>query len=157
VGLIEERCSVQREREKVEQDVSSVRGGEYVPGTRPVLPIEKQRRRQRRRLSVGAVGASVMLGGTARTNRHCRRVGSSRRGRNPGAKILSCVRTVAAVPPDAPLWVVLELRMGKVPALVDIGAQFSCVHGDVAEYLYRKAEPCTFAWCPVTCWLADGR
>jgi hypothetical protein len=51
----------------------------------------------------------------------------------------------------------LELRVGKVPALVDTGAQFSCVRSDVAEYLYLRGEPCTFTLCRVTCSLADGR
>jgi hypothetical protein len=70
---------------------------------------------------------------------------------------MSCILTVAAVPPVAPLWVMLELRVGRVPALIDTGAQFSCVRSDVAEYFYLTCEPCTFTRCPVTFSLADGR
>jgi hypothetical protein len=29
----------------------------------------------------------------------------------------------------------LQLKVGKVPALVDTGAQFSCVRGNVAEFV----------------------
>ena len=47
--------------------------------------------------------------------------------------------------------------MGKVPALVDTGAQFSCVRADVAESLYLNGEPCAFTACSVNCLLADGR
>jgi len=50
----------------------------------------------------------------------------------------------AAMPSDSPLWVMLELKLGKVLALVDIGAQFSCVRSDVAEYLYLSGELCDF-------------
>jgi len=51
----------------------------------------------------------------------------------------------------------LELRVGKIPALVDTGAQFSCVRSDVAEFLYLTEEPCSFLSSSVVCVLADGR
>ena len=47
--------------------------------------------------------------------------------------------------------------MGKVPALVDTGAQFSCVRADVAESLYLTGEPCSFTACSVNCLLADDQ
>jgi len=50
----------------------------------------------------------------------------------------------------------LRLKAGKVPALVDTGAQFSCVLSDVAEFLYLTGEPCVFSPCSVCCVLADG-
>jgi hypothetical protein len=58
---------------------------------------------------------------------------------------------------DPLLWVVLEFRTGKVPALVDTGAQFSCIHADVAEFLFLMGEPSTFTACSVRCALADGQ
>jgi hypothetical protein len=60
------------------------------------------------------------------------------------------------VPTDAPLWVMLRLKGGKVPALVDTGAQFSCVRTDVAEFLYLTGETCEFSICSVACVLAEG-
>jgi hypothetical protein len=60
------------------------------------------------------------------------------------------------VPRGAPLWVMLELHVGKVPVLIDTGAQFSYVRSDVAEFLYLRGEPCTFTTCSVTYLLADG-
>jgi hypothetical protein len=50
----------------------------------------------------------------------------------------------------------LQLKVGKVPALVDTGALFSCVCSDVVEYLYLTGEPCVFTPCSVMCLLADG-
>jgi len=44
-----------------------------------------------------------------------------------------------------------------VPALVDTGAQFSCIRSDVIEYLYMRGESCGFLPCSLTCLLADGR
>jgi hypothetical protein len=50
----------------------------------------------------------------------------------------------------------LGVKGGKVPALVDTGAQFSCVRADVAEFLYLTGEPCVFSLSSVCCVLADG-
>ena len=47
----------------------------------------------------------------------------------------------------------LNLKVGQVPALVDTGAQFSCIQSDVIEYLYLRGEYCVF----LPCLLADGR
>jgi len=44
------------------------------------------------------------------------------------------------MPPDALLWVLLNFKLGKVPALVDTGAQFSCIRADVIEYLYLRGS-----------------
>jgi len=60
------------------------------------------------------------------------------------------------VPAEDPLWVVLKLKSGSIPALVDTGAQFSCIRTEVAEYLRRVGEPCVFEPCLVGCILADG-
>jgi hypothetical protein len=61
------------------------------------------------------------------------------------------------VPRDSPLLVNLELKVGKVPALIDTGAQFSCIRSDVAEFVNVREEPCVFTSCSVTCLLADGQ
>jgi hypothetical protein len=58
---------------------------------------------------------------------------------------------------DSPLWVNLELKVGKFSGLVDTGAQISCIRSDVAEFLDLREEPCVFAKCSVTCFLADGQ
>jgi hypothetical protein len=60
------------------------------------------------------------------------------------------------VPADAQLWVMLQLKSGSIPALVDTGAQFACVRSNIAEYLYLMGEPCVFGSCSVGCVLADG-
>jgi len=61
------------------------------------------------------------------------------------------------VPRDSPLWVNLELKVGKVTALIDTGAQFSCIRSDVAEFLKLREEPFVVTSCCVTCLLADGQ
>jgi len=49
------------------------------------------------------------------------------------------------------------LNVGKVPALIDTGAQFSCIRSDVAEFLKLREEPCVVTSCSMTCLLADGQ
>ena len=61
------------------------------------------------------------------------------------------------MPPGALFWVMLDFKLGKVPALVDTGAQFSCIRADVIEYLYLRGEHCVFSSCALTCLLTDGR
>jgi hypothetical protein len=67
------------------------------------------------------------------------------------------LRKIAAAPRDSPLWVTLNLKVGQIPALIDTGAQFSCVRTDVAEFLYLTGEPCEFRSSALSCLLADGR
>jgi len=50
----------------------------------------------------------------------------------------------------------LSVKERKIPAIVDIGAQFSCVRSDVIEYLYLTGQPCSFLPCHVSCIPADG-
>jgi len=69
---------------------------------------------------------------------------------------VSCFRKVSARTGEGPLWVILRLKSGDVPALVDTGAQFSCVRSEVVEYLYHVGDPCPFKSCSVNCVLADG-
>ena len=53
--------------------------------------------------------------------------------------------------------ILLDFKMGKVPALIGTGSEFSCVRSDLAEYLYLMGEPCIFTLSSVTCLLADGQ
>jgi hypothetical protein len=46
--------------------------------------------------------------------------------------------------PCPPMRVMLQLKGGKWPALVDT-AQFFCVRSDVAEFLYLTGEPCVLS------------
>ena len=48
---------------------------------------------------------------------------------------VGAIRKVVATPPATLFWIELSLRTGKVPALVDTGAQFSRLRSDVVEYL----------------------
>ena len=74
----------------------------------------------------------------------------------PRAGTVSALRKVAATPPAPLLLVGLNLKIGKIPALVDTGAQFSCVRSDVIDYVYRRGERCTFFPCTLSCLLADS-
>ena len=69
---------------------------------------------------------------------------------------VGAIRKVVATPPATLFWIELSLRTGKVPALIDTGAQFSCLRSDVVEYLYMRGERCTFSPCVFPCLLADG-
>jgi hypothetical protein len=81
----------------------------------------------------------------------------ARRSTGSRAKFLSGLRKITAEPRDSPLWVTLESKVGRVPALIETGAQFSCVRSDVAEYFYLREEPCVLTSCSVTCSLTDGQ
>ena len=50
----------------------------------------------------------------------------------------------------------LQLKDRSIPALIDTGAQFSCIRSDVIEYLHLTGEPCSFSTCYLNCLLADG-
>ena len=76
---------------------------------------------------------------------------------NPRARALTAFRKVAAIPPSTLSWVMLDPKVGNVPAIVDTGAQFLCVRSDVAEYLYLNGEHCSFMPCSVTCLLTEGK
>ena len=54
------------------------------------------------------------------------------------------------------LWVKLSLKERYIPAIVDTGAQFSCIRTDVIEYLVLTGEPHSLRPCQVNCVLADG-
>ena len=51
----------------------------------------------------------------------------------------------------------LDTKVGKLPAIVDTGAQFLCVRSDVAEYLSLTGDHCSFMPCSVICLLTDGK
>jgi len=50
----------------------------------------------------------------------------------------------------------LSLKVGNVPALVDTGSQFSCIRLEVAEFLNLTGEPYEFRSFSVICSLANG-
>jgi hypothetical protein len=49
------------------------------------------------------------------------------------------------------------MQIGKVLALVDTGAQFSCIRADPADFARLMGGPGRFKACSVICSLADGR
>jgi len=75
---------------------------------------------------------------------------------SPQAKFLNSLLEVKAVPSETPLWIQVNLRVGEVPALIDTGAQFSCIRAEVLEFLFSHGEPCKFRRCSVSYTLADG-
>jgi hypothetical protein len=70
---------------------------------------------------------------------------------------LNNLRKVTVAPSDPLLWVSLKLKVGTIPALIDTGAQISCVRQDVIEFLYLRGESCDFKLSSKSCLLADGR
>jgi hypothetical protein len=86
-----------------------------------------------------------------------RETGRFPRVNKPRARTLSALLKVESRPRDPSLRVELQLRFGKVPALIDKGAQFSCILQFVAEFVYSMGEPCVFRVCSVLCYLTDGR
>jgi hypothetical protein len=85
--------------------------------------------------------------------RNCRRqppVGKragARRSIGPRAAAVGAFRKVVANPPATLFWIGMKLKTGNVPALVETGAQFSCLRSDVDEYLNKRGEMCTFSPC----------
>ena len=63
---------------------------------------------------------------------------------------------VAANTTNPLLWLTLSVKERNLPAIVDTGAQFSCIRSDVIEYLYLSGVSCSFLPCHVGCLLADG-
>jgi hypothetical protein len=49
-----------------------------------------------------------------------------------------------------------EFQVGKIPTLVDTGAQFSCIREDVVEHFRRKGYPHKVSSCRMMCIMADG-
>ena len=75
---------------------------------------------------------------------------------NPRARAITAFRKIAASQDSPLLWVTLNLKERNIPAIVDTGAQFSCIRSDVVEYLHLTGEPCSFLTCHLSCLLADG-
>jgi hypothetical protein len=51
----------------------------------------------------------------------------------------------------------LRLNTGTLSALVDTGAQFSCLRADIVDRLRKQGEPCRQISCDDVCVMADGR
>lgn len=79
----------------------------------------------------------------------------ARRSTGSRAKVLCGLRKVTEVLRDTSLRVILELKTGKVPALVDNGAQLSCIRSDIAEFLYLREKTCAFSSCSLSYLLVD--
>jgi hypothetical protein len=148
-GLVEEKFSVLKERRRLDPGVvkGTDRGAEYRGTARNIW----------RRAQAPTVASTGYWGcgeaGHFRMNCPQKKyaVGkraASRRSGGPRAKFLSSVQKIGVYPADPPLWVMLKLKVGKVPALVDTGAQFSCVRAEVAEFLYLTGEPCNSLHVP---------
>jgi len=102
-------------------------------------------------------------GQTGHGRRNCPRSTPRGNGQSPGgqqasgAGTLSTLKRVERGPRELPLWVDLHMQIGKVPFVVDTGAQLSCIRADLAEFAHPIGEPCRFESCSVICSLADGR
>ena len=121
VNQIEERFCVAEERRNMERETRR----NYCHGESPDRPHFYSKDHPPRKIKCWHCGR------TGHVRSSCFR----RRERFAGRKILSSFQKVVGVPADAPLWTMVELKSGKVPALLDTGAQFSCVRSEVAEFL----------------------
>jgi hypothetical protein len=122
VALIEERCSFQKERKMAEWDVPSVRGGGVHPRDASRVAVRKTDAAADAPVKCRGCGCPGHFRSCCPDKTPLSRGGQRPEGRKtPGAKVMGSICTVAAVPLDTPLWVMLELRMGKVLALVDTG------------------------------------
>jgi hypothetical protein len=86
-----------------------------------------------------------------------RETGKRPAGARPPVGSLNALRKIVATPPCPLLWVGLELKAGKVPALLDTDAQFSCMRSDVLRYLNQRREDFTHLPCSLTCLLGDAK
>ena len=153
----EEKISVTNERQHVEQ----ITKGKGSRGTKPRDAPRGGGQRQARKQQISPrcwkrqkVGHYL---------RECpERAGLPRNGRWPGghvvprANILSGVQRVTGMGSKTLPLVMLSLKVGNDPALIDTEALFSCVKLDVAEFLSRTGEPWKFLPCSVLCSLAYG-
>jgi hypothetical protein len=57
---------------------------------------------------------------------------------------------------ELPLWMMAEFQVGKLPTLVDTGAQFSGIREDVIGHFRRKGYAGKVLLSKVTCVMADG-
>ena len=68
---------------------------------------------------------------------------------------IAAFRKVTTSPHNPLLRVALNLKDRSIRAIVDNGAQFSCIRSDVIEYLHLTGETCSFSTCHLDCLLAD--
>jgi hypothetical protein len=154
IGLMEEKSAVVRERQRVGRE-NVARGDRDASRA-----VSRQSAAEPRRSPVNCWSCGRM----GHLRRNCPQKSASsgkrataRRSAGPRAQFLNSLRKVTAAPRDSLLWVTLQLKVGKVPALIDTGAQFSCLRSDVTEFLYLTGESCKFKSTSMTGLLADGR
>ena len=143
INLVEERIAIADERRTVSNVSADKNVSNGFPGNFQCKTVGPNKRRVINCWHCGRTG-------------HFRKNCFQRHERSNKRKFLSSFQRVVGVPTDAPLWTLMELKSGKVPALLDTGAQFSCVRSEVAEFLHLAGEPCTFKQCSVKYVLADG-
>jgi hypothetical protein len=57
---------------------------------------------------------------------------------------------------SSPLWKIVDFKVGTVQAMVDTGAQFSCIRRDVLKQLICKGLKVRTERCRLSCHVADG-
>jgi hypothetical protein len=156
IEIMKERSSVTAERKRQEGIGGVSRGEEKVTRqTDSTTP----RRVEPSRAVTPKCWACGRLG---HVRRDCRQKTASengsprRRSAGPRAKILGGFKRVRKSARELPLWMMADFRVGKVPTLVDTGAQFSCIREDVMEYFRREGYPGKVSPCRMTCVIADG-
>jgi len=149
VTQIEERFSVADERRRIERETHSNDGR----GESPDRPDGYGRDRPPRKLKCWHCGRMGHVRNKC-PNKTGIKYGKSPRA--PSGKSMASLGKVEAFPADAPLWVMVGLKRGKIPALLDTGAQSSCIRSDIAEFLLLAGETRVFKTCSINYVLANG-
>jgi len=146
VGMKEERISASRKRLRANpHDKGESRGG-MKPWDAPWQgPLTTS----------WVAGDTVEFWGCGQTGHYQRVVpGKPEFGKRAGvrwakgtrAKLLSSLHMVAAAPLESPLWVLLGLKVRRVPALVDTGAQYSFMRSDIFSICPWPASRVSFTY-----------
>jgi hypothetical protein len=141
VRLIEERGSVSKERERQ-------LGGSQVSHVREVgsrgrlnnTPKREGFTKATKPVCWGCGQSGHVSRNCPRTPKESERQVDAQRSEELQAKILDGVRKVQEMSRETPFWTIVRFSVGEGPALIDTVAQFSRVHKDVIEYLYKKGN-----------------
>ena len=145
VNQIEERFCVAEERRRTQREDDSNHGRGELPD-RPHRYNGDHPPRQLKCWKCGRMGHAR----NKCPNRIRVKYGKSQRP--PSVRNMASFCKIAALPADAPLWVMVGLKRGKIPALLDTGAQSSCIRSDIAEFLRLAGETRVFVRL-ITFWL----